>query len=80
MGRRADRKSINNIAGQIHGVLLLVPATSQSMNRKSFVSFRATLKMSLHAPVKLLPVTRSLSEMGQRRKVFVSGHSISVAS
>lgn len=30
--------------------------TSESIKRESFTSFRATLKTSLHAPVRLLPL------------------------
>lgn len=36
-----------------------IPGTSLSINKESLTSFLAILKTSLHAPVKLLPVTQS---------------------
>lgn len=46
-----------------------LPGTSIFANKLSFRSFRATLKHSLVAPVRLLPVTFNCMHMGDERNV-----------
>lgn len=46
-----------------------LPGTSIFANKLSFRSFRATLKQSFIAPVRLLPVTFNCIHMGDERNV-----------
>lgn len=46
-----------------------LPGTSIFANKLSFRSFRATLKHSFIAPVRLLPVTFNCMHMGDERNV-----------